>query len=149
MDFVTNDNPFAGRVICGCCGSTFGRKVCNSIDERLKRTIWQCNSKYKVKGKIGCGNRHINEKVLYQVFVDAFNELVKNIDYYMTKWEKQIESEDILERVTAKRFINVFNETKPIENFDAGLYFKLVEKIMVYEDGISVELLDGSEIKCA
>ena len=66
----------------------------------------------------------------------------------MEKWEKQINSEDILERVTAKRFINVFNETKPIENFDAGLYFKLVEKIMVYKDKVSVRLLDGSEVYC-
>ena len=146
MDYITNDNSFTGRIICGCCGSTFGRKVWNSTDERLKRTIWQCNNKYKVKGKIGCRNRHINEEVLYQAFVNAFNAILESKDYFMKKWEKQINSEDILERVTAKRFINVFNETKPIENFDAGLYFKLVEKIMVYEDKVRVGLLDGSEV---
>ncbi|MBM7868700.1 hypothetical protein JOC70_000169 [Clostridium pascui] len=27
LDYATVDNPFAGRVICGHCGSTFGRKV--------------------------------------------------------------------------------------------------------------------------
>ena len=148
MDYITNDNPFAGRVICGCCGSTFGRKVWNSTDERLKRTIWQCNNKYKVKGKIGCRNRHINEEVLYQAFIDTFNAIVRNIDYYMEKWEKQIKSEDILERVTAKRFVDIFKEAHPIEGFDADLFFKLVEKVVVYEDGMSVELLDGTEIKC-
>ena len=146
MDYVTNDNPFAGKVICGCCESTFGRKVWNSTDERLKRTIWQCNSKYKVKGKIGCRNRHINEEVLYQAFIDTFNAIVRNIDYYMEKWEKQINSNDILKRVTAKRFIDICNETKPIENFDAGLYFKLVEMVVVYEDGVSMGLLDGTDI---
>ncbi|PYG84962.1 resolvase-like protein [Ruminiclostridium sufflavum DSM 19573] len=66
----------------------------------------------------------------------------------MEKWEKQINSEDILERVTTNRFINVFNETKPIERFDAGLYFKLVEKIIFYEDGVSMWLLDGTDINC-
>ena len=146
LDYVTNDNPFAGRVICGCCGSTFGRKVWNSTDEILKRTIWQCNNKYRVKGKIGCRNRHINEKVLYQAFVYASNEIVKNIDYYMEKWEKQINSEDILERVTTKRFIDIFRGVNPIKRFDAGLYFKLVEKIIVYEDGVSMGLLDGTEV---
>ena len=24
LDYATLDNPFAGRVICGCCGSSFG-----------------------------------------------------------------------------------------------------------------------------
>ena len=148
MDYITNDNPFAGKVICGCCGSTFGRKVWNSTEERLKRTIWQCNSKYKVKGKIGCRNRHINDEILYETFVYAFNEIVKNIDYYMTKWQKQIKSKDILERVTSKRFIEIFKEAQLIEKFDAGLYFKLVEMAVVYEDGVSMGLLDGTEINC-
>lgn len=30
VDYATIDNPFAGRVICGHCGSPFGRKVWNS-----------------------------------------------------------------------------------------------------------------------
>ncbi|PYG84963.1 DNA invertase Pin-like site-specific DNA recombinase [Ruminiclostridium sufflavum DSM 19573] len=148
-DYATDNNPFAGKVICGCCSSTFGRKVWNSTDERLKRTIWQCNGKYKVKGKIGCRNRHIDGGGLYEAFVYSFNTILENKDYFMNKWEKQIKSEDILERVTAKRFIDIFRGVNPIQRFDAGLYFKLVEKIIVYEDGISVELLDGSEIKCA
>jgi uncharacterized protein YdeI (YjbR/CyaY-like superfamily) len=76
-DYANNNNLFAGRVICGCCGSTFGRKVWNSNDERLKRTIWQCNNKYKVKGKKGCDNRHINDEVLYMAFVGAFNAVLE------------------------------------------------------------------------
>lgn len=34
VDYATVNNPFAGRVICGACGNTFGRKVWNSTDER-------------------------------------------------------------------------------------------------------------------
>ncbi|QNU68925.1 recombinase family protein [Ruminiclostridium herbifermentans] len=146
-DYTNNNNPFAGKVICGYCDSTFGRKVWNSNDERLKRTIWQCNNKYKVKGKIGCGNRHIDDGILYEAFVYAFNDIVKNIDYYMTKWQKQIYSKDILERVTATRFIEIFKEAQTSERFDAGLYFKLVEKVIIYEDGVSMGLLDGTEVR--
>lgn len=29
---TTVDNPYAGRVICGNCGSTFGRKIWNSTN---------------------------------------------------------------------------------------------------------------------
>lgn len=37
LDYATVDNPFAGRFICGYCGSTFGRKVWNSNNEKLRR----------------------------------------------------------------------------------------------------------------
>ena len=30
-------NPFAGRVVCGSCDRTFGRRVWNSTDDRLRR----------------------------------------------------------------------------------------------------------------
>lgn len=54
IGYVTRDNPFAGRVICGTCGRMFGRKVCNSTNEKQRRIIWQCNERYRVKGKKGC-----------------------------------------------------------------------------------------------
>ncbi len=146
MDYITNANPFAGRIICGCCGGVYGRKIWNSNDERLKRTVWQCNKKYATKGKKGCDNRHIDDGVLYEAFVYALNEVVKIIDFYVKKWKKQIDSEDILKRVTAKRFVGVFEGTKTIEQFDADLFFKLVEKVVIYEDCVSMGLLDGSEV---
>lgn len=54
FNYATIDNPFVGRVICGHCGSTFDRKVWNSNNERLRRVIWRCNKKYKVKGEKSC-----------------------------------------------------------------------------------------------
>ncbi len=34
LDFVkVQDKPFTGRIICGECGSAFGRKTWNSTDE--------------------------------------------------------------------------------------------------------------------
>ena len=59
LEHATTNNPFAGRVICGCCGQIYGRKVWNSTDDRLRRIIWRCNGKYVVKGKKGCESRHI------------------------------------------------------------------------------------------
>lgn len=37
LDYATVNNPSAGRVICGHCGSTFGRKVWNFNNERLRK----------------------------------------------------------------------------------------------------------------
>ena len=69
--------------------------------------------------------------------------VVENRDYFMIKWEDQIESEDVLKKVIAKRFIGVFKTAKPIKEFDCELYFKLVEKITVYHGKLVVSLLDG------
>jgi uncharacterized protein YdeI (YjbR/CyaY-like superfamily) len=97
LDFAkVEDNPFTGRVICGHCGSAFGRKTWNSTDENLKRRVWQCNKKYEVKGKVKCKNKHIDEEVLYKAFVSSFNALVENKEHFIEKWKA--EDGDELER---------------------------------------------------
>jgi site-specific DNA recombinase len=145
INYATDKNPFAGRVICGVCGRAYGRKAWNSTDERRRRVVWRCNTKYLVKGKIGCESKHIDDGVLYRGFVSAFNTVVENRD--LKKWEEQINGQDILQKVIAKRFINTFKIAKSIGQFDVGLYFKLVEKITVYDDKLVVSLLDGSEVE--
>jgi hypothetical protein len=150
LEYATIKNPFAGRVICGCCGSAFGRKVWNSTDDRLRRVIWRCNGKYSVKGKKGCESNHIDDRVLYRAFIDAFNTVVENKEKHIRKWKQVLESrEDVLKFVTAKLFIQIFAKAKPIDQFDVDLYFKLVEKITVNDGGRLIDsMLDGSDIEC-
>uniref|UniRef100_UPI001A8E8F47 recombinase family protein n=1 Tax=Paradesulfitobacterium ferrireducens TaxID=2816476 RepID=UPI001A8E8F47 len=148
VDYATADNPFAGRIICGNCGGAYGRKVWNSTDERLRRIVWRCNNRYVAKGEKGCGSKHIDDGVLYQAFISVFNAVVENKDYFMGKWADQCNGDDILKRVIAKRFIATFKTAKPIDRFDVDLYFKLTEKIMVYDGKLVVSLLDGSEVEC-
>jgi site-specific DNA recombinase len=141
--------PFSGKVICDKSGKTYSRKVWNSTDDRLRRVIWRCNGKYGVKGKKGCDSNHIDDRVLYQAFVNAFNAVVENREKYIRKWERDLSDEDMLKRVTAKRFIQIFAKAKPIDQIDLDLYFKLVEKITVCDTGrLIVSLLDGSEVEC-
>jgi len=85
---------------------------------------------------------------MFLAFVNTFNAIVENIDYFMEKWKGQIEGEDILRIVTVKRFIANFQTAQPIEWFDTELYFKLVEKITVNENKLLVCLLYGTEIEC-
>ena len=37
---------------------------------------------------------------------------------------------------------------RPIDQFDVDLYFKLVEKITVFDARLVINLLDGSEVEC-
>ena len=86
IDFAkVEDNPFVARVICGECGSSFGRKTWNSTDKSLKRRIWQCNRKYEVKGEVRCVNKHIDDEVLYKAFISTFNALIENNEYFIEK----------------------------------------------------------------
>ncbi|WP_242960761.1 zinc ribbon domain-containing protein [Clostridium peptidivorans] len=83
LNYATLDNHFARRVICGSCGSPFGRKVWNSTNEIHRRSVWICNKRYVVKGEKGCQNRHIDDKVLYQTFINIFNAIIENKDYFI------------------------------------------------------------------
>lgn len=149
VDYGTADNPFAGKIICGCCGSVFGRKVWNSNDERLRRRVWRCNKKYIVKGEKHCDNQHLDDKVLYQAFINTFNAIVDNKDYFMQKWLKKKNSEDLLEKYKAKQFIELITEAHCIKEFDLELYFKFIGKMTVFKgEVIIVTLLDGTEIEC-
>ena len=69
--------------------------------------IWRCNGKYAVKGTKGCESRHIDDKVLYQAFVGAFNAMVEKKDYFMEKWQERLERDNILVRYKAKQFMAI------------------------------------------
>lgn len=149
LEYATTDNPFAGRVICGSCGKIFGRKVWNSTDERLRRIIWRCNGKYTAKGEKGCESRHIDDGVLYQAFVNTFNAMIENKDFFMGKWQERLESDNSLVRYKAGQFIEVIADGEPIREFDVDLYFAFVEKMTVYGGGrLVVRLLDGTDVEC-
>ena len=150
LEYATTDNPFAGRVICGSCGKAFGRKVWNSTDDRLRRIIWRCNGKYVEKGKKGCDSRHIDDGVLEQAFVDVFNAIVENKDYFIGKWQGMLESDNALVRYKARQFIEIVLNRQKFDEFDVDLYFAMVEKMtVVNRKQVIVSLLDGTEIECS
>ena len=148
LEYATTDNPFAGRVICGTCGRVFGRKVWNSTSEKLRRIVWQCNGKYLGKGEKGCGSRHIDDAVLYQAFVDVFNAMVEQKEYFLDKWQELRNNDNVLVRYKARQFSKIITETGRITEFDVDMYFALTEKIVVHGEGrLIVVLLDGSEVE--
>jgi len=147
--YGTNDNPFAGRVICGTCGHIFGRKVWNSTNEKLRKHIWQCDAKYKVKGVKGCDSKHIEDAVLYQVFINTFNAMIENKAYFLEKWQDGLVSDNLLQRYKSKQFIEIMTRAEVMVEFDKDLFFALVEKMVVFDGGrVIVTLLDGTELEC-
>lgn len=137
LEYATTDNPFAGRVICG------------STDERLRRIVWRCNGKYPAKGEKGCESRHIDDGVLYRVFIDTFNTMIEHKDFFISKWRERLESENALGMLRARQFIDLMEDAGPIKEFEVELFFAMVGKMTVYNGNlIRVALLDGTEVEC-
>jgi len=64
-------------IICGDCGSTYGSKVWHSTS-KYRRTIWQCNGKFKNPMK--CGTPHFTEEQLQSIFMGFINSLIVDRD---------------------------------------------------------------------
>ncbi len=70
-------SPFADKIICGDCGEIFGSKVWHS-NSKYRRTIWQCNAKFK--GDCKCKTPHFYEDNIKEMFVVALSKLMQNRD---------------------------------------------------------------------
>ncbi|MDD2362465.1 MAG: recombinase family protein [Eubacteriales bacterium] len=66
-------SPFSAKIICGNCGEYYGSKVWHSTS-KYRRTIWQCNAKFKGAGK--CRTPHLYEYDIKALFLNAVSELM-------------------------------------------------------------------------
>lgn len=69
----SGSSVFASRIVCGDCGSYYGSKVWHS-NSKYRRTIWQCNGKFKGEGK--CQTPHLCEEDIKARFLVAYNKLI-------------------------------------------------------------------------
>lgn len=81
-----SDHYLSSRVFCGECGGVYGSKVWNSSN-KYRRVIWQCNNRYKSKGKPNCKTPFMKEETLQWVFVEAFNQMIADKDRYIAEYE--------------------------------------------------------------
>lgn len=139
------NNPFASKIICGECGEAFGRKKWRPRPGEY-RSVWQCNARYRVKGVMGCANRHIDESTLEEIFVKAWNSLMENKEACMQKWERMRKGKNSLLAYRAEQLIKYAN--MDMQKFDAEQMHRILECIMIFETGkISVRYLDGTIVE--
>jgi len=69
------NSPFSAKIVCGDCGGWFGSKVWGS-NTKYRRTIWQCNDKYK--GERKCETPHVTEEEIKERFLAAWNGISAN-----------------------------------------------------------------------
>ena len=74
----------SGRIKCGDCGGWYGSKVWHS-PEKCKRTVWQCNQKYK--NEIRCTTPYLDEASVKERFTLAVNQLLAGRDAAIAAYE--------------------------------------------------------------
>lgn len=142
----TETNPFAAKIVCGECNKVFQRKGWRS--SAGDRKVWQCSERYKVKGVMGCSNRHIDEETVREIYIMAWNRLLECRDMLVPEWEEKMQGEDSLARFRAMDFMEITKDAQPLQEVDIDLMLRTVEYMKVYEDGMVVTVfLDGTEIE--
>ena len=67
---------FSSKLFCADCGGIYGPKVWHS-NTMYRRVIWQCNRKFN-KTQERCKTPHLTEDGIKQMFLRAYNRLMKN-----------------------------------------------------------------------
>lgn len=86
-NYMTTSSCFSGKIFCGNCGGLYGSKVWHS-NSKYRRTIWQCNNKFKNADK--CKTPNLTETELKSAFVKVFNEILDNREEIIEFIEKTI-----------------------------------------------------------
>ena len=116
----SGNSVFGARLICEDCGGFFGTKTWNSTD-KYKRTIWQCNNKFKDK-EHRCRTPHLNEDDIRERFIAVYNGLIPDreniLDDCRTMMDILTDSTDIDGRIA-----DLLQEAEVV----TGLTRKLIE----------------------
>ena len=116
-----NTSPFSGKVFCPVCGSVYGRKTWRTTaeGEYAKRQVWQCNDKYRERGKI-CPSNYIPEDELELAFLLAFNQIISDRERYISALEPMLElltdttALDADERVLQERAAGIYAQLETL-----------------------------------
>ncbi len=118
--YKTGGSCFSGKIVCGECGSFYGRKVWHS-NSKYRRTIWQCNHKFKNEKK--CKTPHIYEDQIKEGFIKVFNSLIENKEEIMMSYEVILE--ELLDTTKLEKKVAVIQDEMEIVE---ELFRKMVDE---------------------
>ena len=73
--YIGRSGCFSSKIICGECGSYYGRKVWHSND-KYRTVIWRCQHKYD-NGE-PCKSPHVTEDQIKAAFMAEMNRVIEN-----------------------------------------------------------------------
>jgi site-specific DNA recombinase len=82
---VFSSSCFSSKIVCGDCGTSYGRKIWHSTD-KYRQAVWQCNNKFNHQQK--CSSPHLYEETIKRLFVEVFNSLITNRDAILADYQE-------------------------------------------------------------
>ena len=80
---------FAQMVFCGDCGELYRRVHWNN--HGCKSIVWRCISRLEpTSAEKNCTNRTVNELLLQEVTVKAFNQILTERDFFLKTLQQNI-----------------------------------------------------------
>lgn len=85
-----------------------------------------------------------------QVFIEVFNTLIDNKQYFLDKWQKDLVEADELKTYRLNEFRRILEHTDKLQHFNEDLCMQMIESIKVIDSKgkFIVTLLDGSNMSC-
>ncbi|KRQ86776.1 Transposon Tn3 resolvase [Caloramator mitchellensis] len=147
--YKTGGSFFSGKIICGNCGSFYGRKVWHSTS-KYRRVKWQCNNKFKNDKR--CKTPHIYEDKIKKAFVEVFNGFIENKEEILKGYEeviKELTDTSKLDKETEKlkgelevisEMIRKCVEENARSKIDQGKYIERYDELVNKYEGIKSEI---------
>ena len=89
-------HPFAGKLICGDCGSVFGHKVWRVRSTGEHYDVWYCNHKFDNEKR--CGTRRLRENEVKEAFTKMLEKRGElDTTYRDERWSEMVERVIVLD----------------------------------------------------
>ena len=88
---IRTNHPFAGKLICGSCGATFGHKVWRLRSTGEHYDVWYCNHRYN--GDEPCDTPHLRESEIKAAFERLLKQRGESDPAYSeSRWRELVRS---------------------------------------------------------
>lgn len=129
--------PFSSKITCGFCGTTYVRRHGSTKKDGITPYYWMCYQ--RVYDKKDCkDSRYIREDVLEDIFIELYNNIIKN-----KHKTKELLLNTIKNVVNDNDYQKDFNELEQEKKILQDKLLKLVD--MRLDDNISKEVYDLKE----
>jgi hypothetical protein len=149
--YVGRSGCFSSKIICGECGSYYGRKVWHSND-KYRTVIWRCQHKYN-NGE-PCKTPHVTEDQIKAAFVTEMNRVIANKEQVLSDIRMLIETltttHELEEKESAagkeleavsesmRKLVDDYARTLIEQNVYHDRYVELLAQSRLIEDQIAV-----------
>ena len=98
---LRDNSVFSNKIVCGECGSFYGRKTLHSNDEKHRKIVWYCNRKYD--GDQMCSTPAIAESIIQTRFEEALSKILVDKKKHIADCQAKLDDDETLAQIKTDR----------------------------------------------